>query len=508
MVSILSNGFNVDSGFFAGVPEGAYHYNVIYALYIIPSKLFNFAPSLVWEYSYGFFRLLQWVSIFTLIFHVFAYWVKDNKNTLLVASLATVSAVVCFTAQFFIAVYPSCITNIWLILLIVSFSFYEFKPGFDTALPILAFSLLITMTHPTYGLMAAIFICFMLVVKLIVENKYLIRDKKKMAIYATSIVVLMLGPIRTALLPSQLNSSQLHINDLNIISFLGMSIRDPRDLFPTTIFGLTILLLAVAMNIYMLYKTWRAKSQWSIIFCLTFFFTFLVYFPISFTILSRILPMWVIERFTSMDVLMLLLVPVGIYAIIAGADCVLRKYRITFNYKVKWLLYIGLVLAFSIHQAVPSYKSLKLLEKDNSNSYEFIDRTRADFSGVLTNDKIILTNTWASYFIPAILPVHVVAVETGHSTLTADATDRIQCQDHLLLSFDYQDLRSVKADYVVLSSYDKEQTANAGAKPYLTVVAKNQDFYVYKFIRNEDNIERALPYQPCVDYQKKEIFNT
>lgn len=506
VVSIINDGFNVHSSFFHNLQEGAYHYNVVYPLYAVPSKILHLEPIRVWEYSLAFYRFLQWLAIFTLGIHVFRNWLKAGNLALSLSILTVLSAMAFYSSDFFIATYPNQIVNIWLILFVINLSYYRQN---ISGLVLVALGFLITTTHPSYAFIVTCFMGLLILVRFIVEKDNFFKDKTNIIFYFTTMTMLMIGPIITKLSPNRLNSSQLHLDEPPLINIFGMYIKEPINIMPTDYIGWIMLVTGVFTTLFILFKLWKRKTDFSVAITLLFFFPIMAYTPITFTILHYFLPVWVIERFAAMNVLVYLFVPLGLYSVYSVTSRLFRTrlqvgggiYRTRITLVV---LVVG-VLFVSIPAAIPSYTLLLKDRQLKKDGYSHIEQTSRDFKNILTNHKVIVAYKNVSYYLGAIFPISVVAVEIGHSPLAADATDRLDCQDHLMQYFNYEDLEVIKADYVVVNVNDSivsgKQVIN---KPYLTLVAQNQDYYIYLFNKGEIPTLKTSPYPACIKYQTTE----
>ena len=507
IVSIMQEGFNIQSGFFTGIAETGYHYNIVYALYVPPSFMFDL-PYEVWKYSFGFFRLLQWLSIFTLAWYVWGYWLKARSHTLLAASSSTLFAMASLSALFYTAVYPNQIVNLWLILLVIAISLYE--RGYKAAI-FAGFGLafLATATHPTYSLMAAMLLALILLLRFIIERNKIHDIKNTLLFYGGTIAILMLGPVRTALFPYQLSEKQQSLGGFPTVEIGGLLIKRPDNVlsYPWTKAGLV--LLGTTGLIFLLVKLWRQKRQWAVGAALILFFPLVVYQPLGFGVVSNLLPLWVVERFTAMNSLRLISVPLGVYGVILVVTMLVRKRsakRADVLKGLTWQLTVGFTLLLCAVNFLPSYQAVAKNRVENDHYYRFMDRISRDFGNVLDKESVVVASTGDSYLLPAVLPVKVLAIEEGHTSPVADAVNRLKCQTYVMTTLRYEELKTVKADYVVIAKYDKtygQQRLIADQTSYLDAIAENQEFYIYEFLPNQGSASQAV-YQPCLQYIQNE----
>lgn len=511
LLNILNEGFNVRTSFFDNLQEGAYHFNVMYALYAVPAKMFSLEPSRVWEYSFAFFRLIQWLAIFTLGFHIFQKWMRANVEALPLALLGVISAICFFSFHFFIATYPNQVVVVWLILLVIAMYYYVEKVrGMGSVL--IALGAVITMIHPTYALIAACFIGLYLLLSLFINRQAFLEHNARLLTYVATLAILMSGPLYTKLLPSKLNSSQLHLDEPPLIHAFGMYFKQPIDIFPKDYISFVLLFFGIIAVATVMVVLWRRKVVWPLAFSLIFLSPIVLYTPVAFTVLYQFLPVWILERFSSMNILVYIVIPIGMYGLYAGSRKLffksVMKRDLRYLGRGAYVLCVIAVLALCIPAAVTSYTQLLSVRSFNKETYSRMDMTAKDLSGILKDDKIIVADRTQSYYLNAIFHIDVVAVEAGHSPLTADATHRISCQSYVMENFRYSDLKAIHADYVVIPTHIEleRQHRVADARPYLRIVARNQEFIVYEFDRQGkayDNSE--VPYPPCEAYQRLEV---
>lgn len=509
IVAMLSQGLTIESGFFRDIPEVGYHMNLIYALYAVPAQLFGITPSVVWEYSFGFFRLIQWVGIFTLAWYVCAVWLKDRVNALFGASLTAMFAIGYFSMAFFIAVYPNQVVGLWLTMLVISLSQYDANRK-AAAVPALLAAFLIMFTHPTYAMMAGMFIGLLFITRLIVQrNEFkgvLLRQTAKL--YAAIIAILSISPLRSAFMPNHMTEAGVNVLKYDTINVGFLSMKQPAFSYVGKV-GTMLMLLGVFGLLFLLYRLWKNKRQWAIAFSLVMFYPIMVYIPFTYSILEAVFPVWLIDRFTAMNVLNFIGVPLGVYGLISIMQALSRKYNLprwVSSQRTGILAFAAFIVVVGSYYMVLAPGKVTQYQEQNKHYYQFMDRTYQRFHTTLNDEKMVVAHRGDSYFLASVLPIDVVAIEDTHTTPSADAKDRLACQAQLLRTMRYTDLRAIDADYLVLSTYEKDfkrERKLAESKPYLKFVEGNADFYVYQFLPDKSD-SKKLPYKPCVEYQKIE----
>jgi hypothetical protein len=218
------------------------------------------------------------------------------------------------------------------------------------------------------------------------------------------------------------------------------------------------------------------------------------------------LPMWVLDRFNAMNILVYILLPIGLYASMMIFIKLTQKYEIFRTNYFQYLFLGGVIGVLVLFLAPNTYSTLRSTAGENAHYYNFMENTYANFKDIMKDDDMVIADQGDSYFLASILPIDVLAVEEGHMTPTADATSRVSCQAHLLKSFTYKDLQETKAKYVVIAKYNpdfKIQKSLIETKSYLSLVTVDANFYVYKFTaKNENDTESVYP--ECSRYKQIE----
>lgn len=513
MAALAEGRFSIASGYFSGVSDSSYHANFIYSLYIIPSRIFDFEPLTVWSHSFGFFRLIQWMAIFTLGYTLIHRWVARDR-TVFWASLVTILAIPVYSYFYFIATYPNQVVIAWIIAFIIALITYARKPNTYGLVALLLISLLITTTHPTYSLMVAVFTVFWYIVHLFLYQRHAVKEFVKSTWKFVAVTaVLMVGPIITRLMPSHMTEGQNNLGSPQTIDFLFMSMQYPQRILPQYPYQWVILLLSVVGFLYLLRRWgWRNKPEASIFIALASFVFVIFFIPPVFTLFRAILPIWVIERFTAMNVLQFILPFIGILVLALGIGWVAaRRFKLSFEKRDRIVCTLSLSLALLLGGLIAPYTYGQLIFTKNWNhyAYEYLESTRDGLKEVIPKDARILADNRISYDLPAILPVNVIAVSMGHSTMAADTKNRLACQAEMYKTFEYQDLLYTGVDYIIISQFDsniKEIEKGIADRGYMAHIATVNDLKVYKFEkdRHKDNVTVTGVYPACSEYPRIE----
>lgn len=521
IVTMLSEGvLTIDSGFFVGVPDASYQANLIYALYTIPAKLFALSPLEIWSHSFGFFRLMQWMAIFTVSYVVFGQWVKA-KLAVLWASLATLLAVPLFSHFFYIATYPNQVVIAWIMAFITLLLIYVHQSKFVYLGALCVVAFLITTTHPTYALMTAMLtIYWYLLYGILYRQRSLKVFIKRAWPVALLTVILMISPIISRSIPSHITPEQQTITASSTVDLpLGMSMLSPQTLLPENKLQLMILLLSIAGFAYAVIL-WRRKTgkEMSVLCALVTFPIVILYLPPVFTVLQILLPVWVIQRSASMDIFQFILPFLGAAAatvvmVSVGKTVIPRKYG---PRKGGDLIILSiLVLVLSCAAGFSSYKQLAASKEGNPEAYEYAEvlrdgivskRLKLEGATVLADDRV-------SYTLPAIVGVNVISLEIGHSTTAADTKHRVQCKSELFKNFRYSDMAFTGVDYIMISKFDNQIDyirRLIATKPYIQSIATVADLTIYKFNQQQVPIDNGLAKEEisyaCATYRAVENY--
>lgn len=515
VVSILNDGFNSTSSFHSNLPEGAYIYNVMYTLYAVPAKLFSLIPMKVNEYSLGFFRLLQWFSIFTLATVVFRDWLKVKRNTMLFSTIATLAAISLFSGILFVANYPNAIINIWLILfmIIISQPIRGGKTGIGIGIILTSLALIITMTHPTYSMATACFLVLLTIVRLIFQRRHAIFNLTSSIFYIITLMTLMIGPLMVKCLPVRLQPDLVNIAQPPMISIFGHNVIQP--IFPSDPFTWIMWIVAVIAPIIvmvMMYKKGKVFESATLLSATTFF-ALTANDPVAMWLFRRLMiPGWVIERFSSIDVFRFINFSLIIYCIYYLVLWFIKKIKgpkiLSIMTKLLVVVVIFVSLIFFAGNVWKSYSSLAKDWRQKNEAYLEIDKDFMAYKDILNDNKLVISTDSSSYYLMSLFDIDVMAVEWGHWPLASDGGNRGICLSYILGSLNYEDLSATGADYIVSSSIGSEMKGVfqiASTKPYLKLILDDGHFWIFKFIKdNRPGNSSASVYQPCLKYQQNE----
>jgi hypothetical protein len=507
ILTLVQQGFSLDDGFFSGIVESRYHVNIVHALYALGAYVTGSSPADVWRYSLGFFRLLVWASFFTVAYHACAYWFKDKGRALFVASVTLIVTFARFSDYFYVANYPNEIVVAWIALLIVGLSLYE-AGKIGVMLPLIA-AFLATMTHPTYALMTAAFVGLLAAIKLIVQRRQFWLDRRSLLLYGACFGVLMAAPVVTLLFPDRMTDASFSFGYFTTTDIAGLSILKPA--VPMTALAIAIWAVCSLGFVSMLYLLRRDTKQLLIVIAILLFFPLIAYNPLTFGTLHEHLPLWMIDRFRTVNLLTFVALGLGTYAVARLAGWAARTYLGQPEARVRALQYAAILVlaaAWSLHWVGTTYRAT-IKHREQSNAYyAFLDRTEATFAPHLSNNDTVVATLGDSYFVPSAVSIDVISIYEAHATPVAAIADRNKCQERLMKDLSYADLKAVNADYVLLARYDRtayaKEEAKVAERPYLRHVAQNNDFALFAFDAKQRPDDPGLADKACLAYQKEE----
>lgn len=510
VVNILGEGFNIQSSFFHTLPEGGYLYNVVYVLYSVPAFLSGIEPIRIWEYSLGFFRFMLWLSIFTLGVQVFKYWLKESKHWMLFSIIGLIAAISVYSAQFFTANYPSKMVIIWMILLFICLALSKREQIKLAAPVIVALSFLIATTHTTYALITGCFMAGLVVIRLIVMRKAYIT-KWTLIPQIISVLILLTGPLIAKLMPVRASEDLIEVAKIDTTSVFNMTMLTLK--FPPDLWGWLIVIASFAAMTVVFVLLWKRK----LVFPATLFafaillYPIIVYVPPIFTVFTMLMPTWVVQRFSSINVFTFLSVAFIAYVVykllVRFAHLISReKLNAGIVSNTTILIVVIAVAVFGAFSAKESYALLMEDRKEKQTAYNDFNAIAKSFKGILKDNDIVVSSPTHSYYLDALYDIDILATEYGHSPLAADGSNRDLCRIEVLNNLQYSDLKAIGTDYVLLSPYEDmaHTKALADKANYLKVVAKNQYYVVYEFLGEKMPANPSRVYKPCVDYQVNE----
>lgn len=512
-VTMIANGFSLDDGFISDMPETRYHFNALLALYTTPSFVTNnmIIPMETWRWSFAFFRMLEWMAIFSLAYSVFSKWLQfDKKSSLIYASVALITAVAMFSDDFMKANFPNQVSNVWIILFVLGIILLEStKWKRETAIGLIVLpALALGLTHPTYALILFIFtVSFLSYLLFFTGRRFFGSDIRKNTLYIIGCTILIISPLITYLMPNRIGEYP-NSDNIQTTEIAGVDIIIP--LIPRGIIGVAVTLLGVVGYGYMLVKLRRRRDQLALLTALLSFFLITGHNPVFMAVADGVLPLWLINRFLSMNVLSYIVAVVGVYVLVSwAAPVVARKRKLPRNSNVIAGTTLAACLVVSSLYITESYRYTYHWTKGIERGYyAFIDRTYDSFSNKIPTGSVLLANSGDSYFFPAVIPTKVVAVHFGHATPSVDAGSRLACQEALLSDYDPDNLAFAEVDYIVVArwegDYERRVRILENNPSSYKLFSSNQDYVMYEFLGPEVVDENEVA-DSCREYKDAEM---
>lgn len=498
ITNMLATGMSFSDGFIETALESRYHLNAYMAILAVPSYLFEYfmLPADVWRWSFGFARLVQWLAIFSLAYVSSRVWFSFSKTKAQYLGLLAVVIAIA-TADFMKADFPNQVVNVWIILYICGIALLEHaktRQGASIALIALS-SVAICLTHPTYSLMVSLFTGIFLIARLVSDKFKLLHNRRRFGIYLCAIGILLVAPVLTAYFPQRIGKYG-NTDNISTIDVIGTEIITP--VVPSNLYKWILGLFTVAGFSYMLFSVRKQRSQLILVLTLLTFFAMTAHNPLFMSVTEEKLPLWLVARFSSMNILSYVATLFGLLCIARiGAIYFGNNRRLQGSFSVL-MPCIGALMIFILY-AGNTYKYMYHWTRGiEDNYYEFIYRTRESFDGAFPVNATIFANKGDSYFLPAVVPVKVVAVDFGHATPNTHAQARLDCQSQTSQNYNRDNLAYMGVDYVFIArwetDFDQRMQIMKQRPNDFTYFIENPDYVVYKFNRssiNYSNVDQA-----------------
>lgn len=513
MLDILEGGFNVQSSFIHKFMDLGYHFNVIYALYVIPAKLFGYIPLIIWKNSLGFYNLMSLSASFVFALFVFKNWVGSKKLTFPLAIISMFPVMAYYSYFAFIANYPDRIVKIWIILFLICLYQKINKMNFKAILlMLLSIALVITMTQPLYAVACACFVFLLALTRLVIQRKEFIKDKLSLAAYSLTVVILMIGPLITKSMPVRVSPSWVE-NSQNVphYDFFGMAILKPILNYGDDIMAWIIATLGIVAIIYLIFMLRKRKYELSFVISLMFFYTFFAFTPIC-GFLNKFMPLWAIARFEDIiNILCQFYLTIATFCLFNILYKLIRKRNPQFaankDFKTVYFALFFVVIVAPCFYFVNNYYKFVLNYNNGINFNGYINFVE-DYKSIFKDNRLVITND--GYELSSLFRIDILSVPYGHSVIASDGVNRSKCMSYITKSYNLADLEAVGADFVVVTD-EKQAKEVLGKKPYLKLIGSKKEYfnfrygevYVYEVIDSYDT-EDSDVYEPCLEYQRNE----
>jgi hypothetical protein len=485
-----------------GILDLRYSTNLLSALQAIIAHLLQWPAYKVWFYSYAFYRLIIWTSLFAL-FRMFLP--KARKEW---AYMILILCPFVYTGYFFsYAELPHCIVLAWICLLLVGLKLLFERGSFYV---LLLSALLIATTHALASSICIVFL--VLLIAIINLKKRTASIKKQNLTIIATILVLSLAAIANLIYPDRtteiypnaqtmgpgLHSLALfnykwgpivlpnliksfHANYslfavstfsfliaivlLGAVIFLNrikQTIIKKGALILITTIGLSIfnaLYVSVVGYIFLAHQIKDRRSKILVILAIVFF-AIIAYDPITLTLVHNHFPLWTIARFEDFNTFAYIAPILGLLVIYSS----LVKYW-GFNKLAGGYLLIPLILVVGLFNknSFPVSTS-NILNFNNQQqslvSLQYSQLAQYDSFNSYLKDQVVFTNDPT---ISQTLPIETTGKYVGFifAPLASQAENynlREQCQETLFKHLNLNDLEAAKVTQVVLAPGNDDGT--------------------------------------------------
>jgi len=470
------DGFTLTDAYYGTVPETRHTIGVLHTLMTVPS-VFGINPITSWYASAVFFKLVKTCAIFYLAWRLF-YW-KRGDIRIKYAATATILPLALYNSYFIS--YPAFFVAVWIMVFTVAlFDVAEHK---NLSLLVIS-SILIACTHPLASIATALLLCLVVAAWLIFERKLFTR-RLALGLLAT-LAILMSTPIFAATLPNQMTDTAKNFsaNDMNYFHVGSLRAFSPTrvqyfDTPAALSWSIAILSALGVIGLFVFIKNRRARC---VVGAAVLFAPVVLYNPISFTVLSKHLPIWAIARFTVANQLTLFMAFFGLLFLAASLQKLVRPHLSSAT--IARLLFVTTLIIFVCTQ---TYGAVDAAQGKNLSIYDQQRTVLTDMSDIeqaLPNDKgavVLAERTWDSFIIPVVAPLHVVAIHESNSTPAADMTHRSACFDLLYASLDPTLMKQAHVKYVLAKQSETIFYDLAARSPNLKPIKQTATRVLYKF---------------------------
>ncbi len=470
---LVGQGFTIEDAYYGGIPETRHHISILHTLFAIPTW-FKVEAFQSWFLSIGFLKFLKSLAVYFL-----AYRLADRFKPLVRELLAvgtTIMSLVLFSN--YALGLPTDFALVWLILLTIAV--LEVVVHRNYWLMILASGLL-ALTH-SIGAVCGLLIIGTSALAIILFNRRIVNKKMILAFVASGLLLIS-TPLFTLSLPNQISDAAW---ESGADKFGYFSLGNFEALQPTvTQFsrlnnGPLLSILSVIGLAYLIFVVKR-KAEKLIIASIIVIVPLIINNPLAFSLLHKFLPVWGIERLTGANQLFLLFVPFGLFATIIY---ILRFIKIL-KPNMQQLLAGACVMlfAFGAFPFVNSFNSLRLSEPTTkgyrSKQQKYLSQIEA-INSVAPNDTgaVVLAEDYPSLLLPAVSPVHVLAIRDARATPASDNQQRRVCRDLIINNLDKDLMDQVRIKYLVAArSSDLDDIAKSDRNLKLTKTESGYNLY-------------------------------
>jgi hypothetical protein len=487
----------------SGVIMPTYSTNLLNSLEALAVVTFHTTAAQVWFYSDAFFRLVIWLSIFTV-----AWTFLDSRQRRNWSYIVLLLLPVLYGREFANAELHNQIVIAWMALFLIGLRhWYRGSPFL-----MLVAAFLISVTHPLDAAIASGFLVMALLclsaAKKVSINK-LVYALIATAILGLSVLLQLIQPHK--LPPAAFNDSATHGPVIKLVHYDSISIQHlswPLSLAESLIYliiamfvlfalakpdlRLRLLCLVLVLSslffsykasvigmigyFYLIYKSEHKHDKLLIFLAVTYLGLFL-YDPLFWAIAKDRIPHWTIARISDLNIFAYLAPVVGMLTLLSYLLGSYKKLK-PFTEPLVAVFFVGLVLLFN-----PSSSLFHLSSSNSSNRQRLRELNNlASLAPLLSNQKIFSDDLDLPMYIPDAVASNVLIFSNEANLNPAiDITRRKQCAYQLTSNLQAEDLQAAGVTRIVTDSFLSDNFANLlRYRKYITQMKKYGGYTVYR----------------------------
>lgn len=497
-----------------GVPATVYSFSIQHTLQAVAVNILHMPAARVWFYSWAFFELIIWVSLFTLLWELL-----DTKVRSTWAYCTLILLVLSGSQPLTNASYHNVIVFAWECVLLLGIKQWLEARKY-LALYLGAF--LIASAHPLNSLMAASFLGLFLVALALIKR----LPKKNEVFKLMPIFVVLLAPIalyfyyphgitKAGFNDGPLIGPTLHLYKIGPIFFSSISYRLPMFVVPVALFvWLTIwavkhsqvsLLRKVApyltliplllvfppailslIGFFYLFTRARPKELKILIILLVVFDVLIFYNPLILTLSHGRIPLWALSRFQGFNTLAFVASTIGLLYVCMLPFHNLKQGGTHLTARLSLaVIPLSLVLLPVLHPEAPSLSTFAFesaaSNRNNLRDYQVLNSLSPAMRGqiIFSDDPDLPAR------IPAAVVTNVFSIDNeANANPAVHIAQRKVCAQKLRQSFTYNDVEAAGITAVVTSPNSSNHFKN---------MLKQQKFISWQAGSHGYNVYKVLP---------------
>jgi hypothetical protein len=490
-----------------GIVDPRYSTNVLDACQALAASLLHATAAKVWMYSYGFYRLLIWLSLFGLL------WTYLGKQYRHLAYVMIAVMLFVWGGYFIFADLPDRIVLAWAMLFFVGL-----KVWLETdSWPLIVIAALLTAsTHALFSLILLGYVAFLTVVLWISRT----RPLRRMIPLFVCAGILILPVAVNLYYPNHTNQDTAAF----ISGAIAGTAPTPRSYGPLIlsslpsipIFTLAIYVLFVAY-VWLIQRTGRRKlmlfayltgcfvavfmfnanvfaligygaiiylvKQRSVriaVAALVIYYGLIVYNPIFWHVELHKLPLWMVARFQELNVFGMVAATTGlIFAVTYPLEC--------WGYRRFRYVMIAVVACLSVvYLPRPTTNDYNIQAIWDTKNILFQTQRNQSLAAITTlspylHDQLVYSNDPnIGVRIPGVVVTNVYSFNPENESPMTNIALREECSARLAQSMQLATLRAAGITRVITDPpYSLQLTAMAKIRPYLVLIAQADNYQVY-----------------------------